>query len=161
SYTLAINCPTITLAPASLPNGTVGTAYNQTVTASPTLAVGNYNFSITAGALLAGLSLNSTTGAITGTPTTAGTFNFTITALSFVPCSGSQAYTLVINNPTPTLTSLNPTAATAGSNALTLTVTGSNFVNGSVVRWNGADRPTTFMDSTRLTAAIPASDLVT
>ncbi len=61
----------------------------------------------------------------------------------------------------PLISSISPTSATAGSSALTLTVTGANFVNGSVVRWNGADRPTTFVSSTQLTAAIPAGDLGT
>jgi len=48
---------------------------------------------------------------------------------------------------------------TAGSAAFTLTVNGSNFVAGSTVRWNGADRPTTFTSATQLTAAISATDI--
>jgi hypothetical protein len=63
-------------------------------------------------------------------------------------------------NPVPVLTSLNPNAATAGSAALTLTLTGSNFIAGSVVRWNGANRPTTVVSASQLTAQIPASDLL-
>ena len=43
----------------------------------------------------------------------------------------------------------------------TLTVTGSGFVSGATVRWNGVNRTTTFVSATQLTAAIPASDLVT
>jgi hypothetical protein len=44
--------------------------------------------------------------------------------------------------------------------AFSLTVNGSNFVNGgSVVRWDGADRPTTFVSATQLTAQIPATDI--
>jgi len=41
----------------------------------------------------------------------------------------------------------------------TLTVNGSGFTASSVVRWNGSDRPTTFVSSTRLTAAIAAADV--
>jgi uncharacterized protein (TIGR03437 family) len=63
-------------------------------------------------------------------------------------------------NPVPTLTTLNPAFALAGGAAFELTVTGSNFINSSVVRWNGADRPTTFVSATQLRAAIPAADLV-
>ncbi|HQR35192.1 MAG TPA: Ig domain-containing protein, partial [Blastocatellia bacterium] len=92
TYTLTINCPTITL--SGLTGGAVGTAYNQTVTATP--AGGGYTFAVTAGALPAGLALNSATGAITGTPTTAGTSNFTITATGFGGCTKAQAYSLVI-----------------------------------------------------------------
>ena len=65
------------------------------------------------------------------------------------------------NNPTPTLTALSPSTRGVGGGAFTLTLTGSNFVQGSVVRWNGQDRQTTFISATQLTAAIPASDLAT
>jgi hypothetical protein len=62
-------------------------------------------------------------------------------------------------NPTPALTSASPASATAGSGNLMLTVVGSGFVPGAVVRWNAAERTTTFVDSTHVTVAIPASDL--
>ena len=60
---------------------------------------------------------------------------------------------------TPVLTSLSPSTAVAGAGALTLTVTGSGFVSGSVVQWNGAALTTTFVGATQLTAAVPASDI--
>ena len=59
----------------------------------------------------------------------------------------------------PTLTALSPSSPTAGGPGFTLTTTGSNFVRGSVVRWNGANRTTTFVNSTQLTAGIPAADI--
>ena len=59
----------------------------------------------------------------------------------------------------PTLTTRSPSSAAAGGPAFTLTVNGSNFVSGSVVRWNGATRTTTFVSATQLTAAIPAADV--
>ena len=65
------------------------------------------------------------------------------------------------NNPIPTVGSLSPQAAALGGAAFTLAVGGSNFVSGSVVRWNGSDRPTEFVNSTLVTAQIPASDLAT
>jgi uncharacterized protein (TIGR03437 family) len=64
-----------------------------------------------------------------------------------------------INSPTPSLTSLSPTTSIGGSAGFTLTVNGANFIGASVVRWNGSDRPTTFVSLTSLTAAISASDL--
>ena len=57
------------------------------------------------------------------------------------------------------MTFLSPGSAAAGGPAFTLTVNGSNFVSGSVVRWNGANRTTTFVSATQLTAAIPATDI--
>jgi hypothetical protein len=62
-------------------------------------------------------------------------------------------------NPVPIISSLSPVSAAVGGAAFTLTVNGTDFVAGSVVKWNGADRPTTFVDSTRLTAQISAADI--
>lgn len=62
-------------------------------------------------------------------------------------------------NPVPVLTALNPVSRTAGAGAFTLTVTGGNFLAGSVVRWNGNNRTTTFVSATTLTAAITAADV--
>ncbi|HLP66148.1 MAG TPA: putative Ig domain-containing protein, partial [Rhizobium sp.] len=84
SVTMTATCSepspvTITLSPAAgaLTAGEVGTAYSQTFTASGGTAP--YTYAVTAGTLPDGLSL-ATDGALTGTPTTAGTANFTITA---------------------------------------------------------------------------------
>jgi hypothetical protein len=70
-----------------------------------------------------------------------------------------------LSNPAPTTTSISPISATAGDAALTLTVTGSNLLGSSSVRWNGttssADRVTSFVSVTQLTAAITAADLAT
>lgn len=63
------------------------------------------------------------------------------------------------NNPVPALTSISPTSAAAGGAGLMLTVVGKNFINGSVVQWNGAARPTTFVSSTQVTASISSSDI--
>jgi hypothetical protein len=105
-------CPIITVNPASLPNGSVGTPYNQTVSASGGTAP--YTFSISSGALPPGLLLNSSTGAITGTPNTAGTFTFTITATDANGCSGSRAYTINITSPNCPPIILNPTTLPPG-----------------------------------------------
>ncbi len=64
-------------------------------------------------------------------------------------------------NPVPSLTGIAPSSAAAGSGGFTLTATGSGFVNGSIVRWNGADRPTSFIGATQLTASIAAADVAT
>jgi hypothetical protein len=63
------------------------------------------------------------------------------------------------DNPIPTTTGLSPSSATAGGEAFTLTVNGTNFVDGSTVRWNGSDRTTTYVSSTQLTASITAADI--
>lgn len=87
-------CPIITVNPATLPNGAVGVPYNQIVSGSGGTAP--YTFSVSSNALPPGLILNPTTGAITGSPTTPGTFTFTITATDANGCSGSRLYTITI-----------------------------------------------------------------
>src|SRR5215472_172127 len=73
--------------------------------------------------------------------------------------SNSLALTIAAPTPAPILSSISPSTASAGGAAFTLTATGSNFTSGSIVQVNGASRTTTFVSSTQLTAAIPASDI--
>jgi len=62
-------------------------------------------------------------------------------------------------NPVPAISFLNPSGTAVGGPAFTLTVSGSNFLASSVVRWNGSDRPTAFQNNTQVTAQIPAGDI--
>ena len=55
--------------------------------------------------------------------------------------------------------SIEPNTATVGDADFVLTLRGLSFVEGAVVRWDGSDRPTTYVDNTRLEAAISAGDL--
>jgi hypothetical protein len=74
--------------------------------------------------------------------------------------SGVVPFTVAAGStPAPALSSISPSNATAGGPAFTLTVNGSNFASGAVVRWNGAARTTTFGTTTRVTAAIAAADI--
>src|SRR5262250_101257 len=73
--------------------------------------------------------------------------------------SNALAFTITAPTPAPVLSSISPTAASAGGTPFTLTATGSTFTNGSIVQGNGAGRTTTFVSSTQLTAAIPATDI--
>ena len=62
-------------------------------------------------------------------------------------------------NPTPELTSVMPSSAQAGGGNFYLTATGSNFVPGAVLLWNGSERTTTYLDVAHLKVAIPAADI--
>jgi len=85
-----------------------------------------------------------------------------ITVLTPAPGGGtSSSVTLMINNPGPTVSSIAPASLKAWGLAFALTVTGSGFVSTSTVQIDGAVRPTTYVSSAQLTAAIPASDLAT
>ncbi|MDB6076197.1 MAG: putative Ig protein, partial [Verrucomicrobiaceae bacterium] len=96
-YTLVLACPTITVNPASLPPGTQNVAYDQTVAASGGTAP--YVFSVSAGTLPTGLTLNASTGRISGTPTVVQSVGFTIQAADAGGCFGTRAYVLPIGCP--------------------------------------------------------------
>ncbi|MDO7877403.1 Ig-like domain-containing protein [Hymenobacter sp. ASUV-10] len=95
TYALTFQAPTITVSPASLPGGTQGTAYSQTLSA--TGGSGSYTYALT-GSAPSGLTLSGST--LSGTPTASGTFNFTITATDNSaapgPYSGSRSYSVTI-----------------------------------------------------------------
>jgi len=65
--------------------------------------VGTATFAVTSGSLPAGVTL-STAGALTGTPTASGTFNFTVTTTDANGCTGSRSYSLIVGTPTLALT---------------------------------------------------------
>jgi hypothetical protein len=95
-----IVCPVITVNPPTLPNGTIGVVYDETVSASG--GVGPYTFAVTNGALPPGLVLNGATGDITGTPTTNGSFGFEITATdTSSSCIGTRGYTIIVGAASP------------------------------------------------------------
>jgi hypothetical protein len=74
SASFAASTP-LSITTSSLPSGTLLAPYSQTLTA--TGGVPSYSWSVSAGALPDGLTLNHTTGEISGSPTTAAAFNFT------------------------------------------------------------------------------------
>lgn len=75
--------------------------------------------------------------------------------------SNTIAFTISpAGNPSPTITKVDPNSAPAKSPDLTLTVTGTNFLQGSVINWNVAALATKFVSATQLTATVPASLLL-
>ncbi len=66
---------------------------------------------------------------------------------------------LLSTNTAATLTSNSASTLTHGAGNTMLTLTGSNFLPGVAVTWNGSYRTTTIVDATHVTVAIPASDL--
>lgn len=95
SITIAVGAA-LSITTASLPAGNVGSVYNQTVSA--TGGKTTYTWSIISGALPAGLSLNASTGIITGTPTTAGTSSFTVQVADVNAVTATKALSIAINN---------------------------------------------------------------
>jgi len=133
-YTIVIAgvCPVITVNPLTLPNGALLTPYNQTITATGGTAP--YTLALTQGTLPTGLLFNPATGSITGTPTVAGGFSFTITANDVNNCPGSRQYTIVIPGVCPVIT-VNPLT-------LPLGVIGAPY--SQIISANGGMAPYTF-----------------
>ncbi|WP_180979490.1 putative Ig domain-containing protein [Janthinobacterium sp. AD80] len=124
TVTITVGVPTVTLTPTTVPAGAVGVAYSQNVTAAN--GTGPYTYAISAGSLPAGLSLNTATGTLSGTPTAGGVFNFTVRATDSStgsgPYSGARAYSLTVAAPALSVapsTLPAPTVGVAYSQAIT------------------------------------------
>jgi len=162
--------------------------YDITTTVSP--ATGSYGgtasltatLTITGGGAVSGKTISFTLNSVAaGTAVTDGTGVANIPAASLAGINlgtyptgvgasfagignykaSSGTASLTVNYPMPTTTDINPTTKNIGDSQFTLTVNGTNFFSASVVRLDGADRTTTFISSTQLTAEILASDLAT
>jgi len=117
--------PPVAVTTSSLPGGTVGVPYAATLSA--TGGVGAYVWTVTAGALPGGLALTAGTGAIGGTPTAAGTFEFTVQATDGAGASGTKALSIVVAAAPPALqvTTTSLPAGTVGTSySATLAATG-------------------------------------
>ena len=124
----AAAAPSITT--SSLPDGKVGEAYSQTLTANGTTPI---KWSISGGALPESLNLNEITGVISGTPTAAGTATFTVKVANSAG-SGTKELSITITKDAPTehtvtvtssgngTASASPAKAVAGAE-ITLSVT--------------------------------------
>lgn len=96
-FSIAISpAPAIVFSTASLASATYNVAYTGAVTA--TGGAGTLSYKVSAGSLPAGLTLSSA-GAITGTPTAAGTANFTVTASDAYGDSAQQNLSITVNYP--------------------------------------------------------------
>ena len=131
-----VYAPTITT--ESLPDGEVGTAYNQ-----PLTATGDAPITWTvSGTLPDGLSLDADTGAITGTPTTAGSSTFTVKAENSAGFTTNQ-YTLNIKPATVSVTGVKldktELPLVVGGNATLIATVGPDTATDKSVTWESSD----------------------
>ncbi|WP_377162888.1 putative Ig domain-containing protein [Prosthecobacter fluviatilis] len=129
-YLTTTTCPTVSITPATLPGGTLSSAYSQTISASGGTAP--YTYALSSGTLPSGVTLNATTGVLSGTPNVAGTFSFTLSATDANGCAGSKTYSVVMTCPSLTITPAALTAGTVGiSYSQTLSAGGGSSPYGS------------------------------
>ncbi|MBN9662525.1 MAG: putative Ig domain-containing protein [Acidobacteria bacterium] len=95
AFSLTVGSGLTITTPTTLPNGSVGLAYSQSITATGGTAP--YVFSLQSGTLPAGLSLN-TSGLISGTPVGASTSSFTVRVQDAAGASVTSTFTLVVGS---------------------------------------------------------------
>ena len=144
-YGMAITInPPIAITTTQVPAGVVGTSYNsfQLQATGGTLP---FQWSIKTGSLPAGLSLNSGTGTISGTPTAAGVYSFTVQETDAQGATGTQQLSLTVTGPTCSY-SLSPSSASVGAGASTGNTFTVNTVSGC--GWAASTSPTSFLHIT-------------
>lgn len=132
TYQLVVNAPTIALTPTTVPQGKVGVAYTSTTL----LASGGnapYSYAVTSGALPAGLTLNPA-GVLSGTPTAAGPFNFTVTATDRFNFQGSQIYSGTTDQQVPIVVNGATNVAANGSATIAVTSSGGPITSVAVTQ---------------------------
>ena len=155
AYVISVpNAPTITsLSPASAVAG--GAAFTLTVNGTNFVSGATVQWGSTA-LTTTFVSASQLTAAVPASLiANAGSANVTVT----VSGSTSTGATFTISPAAlpPTITSLSPATATAGSAAFTLTINGANFDSGTTVQWGTTALARTYVSSTQLTAVVPAS----
>jgi hypothetical protein len=116
---VTVTAPTVTVNALTLNAMTVGTAFS-TQSFSGAGGYGAYTYSVSAGALPTGLALNTSTGALTGTPTSAGAYSFTIQATDSSTGSGPYSGTRAFSGTVAAAPNVAPTFVSAGAGSLTV-----------------------------------------
>jgi hypothetical protein len=98
---------------STLPAAFVGTAYNAPMSVSGGFAP--YFFTLSGGALPAGLSLSASTGTISGTPSAAGTFSFSVTVADPVGGQATAPLQITVSHPGTVVVTISPATATVAS----------------------------------------------
>jgi len=159
NFTVNNPAPTITsLSPTSANAGA----------AAQTLTINGTNFVSTSTVTYNGVqhaatfvnSMQLTIQLTTADQMTGGMFSVVVT--NPMPGGGSStAITFTVDNLVPTISSLSPSSANAGSAGQTLTINGTNFLSTSTVTYNGAMHAATFVNSMQLTIQLTAADQLT
>ncbi|MCC7601251.1 IPT/TIG domain-containing protein, partial [Janthinobacterium sp. FW305-129] len=158
NYSVSIAIPILSITPTVLSAGGLSTPYSQQMSTSNGTAP--YTYVVESGSLPPGLTLSSS-GLVSGTPGSLGTFNFVIKSTDVTggngPYNTSRSYSMVINaTPPPTVTGISPTAGPTGGGTSVI-ITGTNLTGATAVKF-GATNASGFTvnSATQITATAPA-----
>ena len=98
----SLSCPALAFSPTFLPSASTGNAYSQSVNVSG--GAGPFCFALTAGSLPPGVLFNAGTGEISGTPSVAGNYGFTLAATTGAACVSTHDYVLSVSRTCPPIT---------------------------------------------------------
>ena len=160
SFTWTVNAPANTVSVTNPGNqtSTVGSAVSLQIQASDSAS--GQTLAYSAAGLPAGLSISSSTGLISGTPTTAGTSSVTVTATDTTGAHGSASFTWTVNAPANTVSVTNPgnQTSTVGS-AVSLQIQASDSASGQTLAYSAAGLPAglSISSSTGLISGTPTT----
>ena len=146
NYTLNVTAPTITV---SIGAATLQRGVAASLQATASGGNGTYTYAVTSGALPAGLNLTAATGAITGTPSAAGAYSFTLTATDGNNFTGAQGFAGSVGAGAPIVSSSSATVAyNAGSSSYTIPISTSGGTPSSLTVTGAATHGTVSVLST-------------
>lgn len=117
NYSMNPTCSAVSMSPSSLSAMTVGTSFSQTMSGAG--GVAPYSFSISSGVLPAGITLSSS-GVISGTPTSSASSSFIIRIADSRGCAGTRAFSVKPSCPNVTITTTTLPTAYVGNEYSTI-----------------------------------------
>ncbi|HWX41234.1 MAG TPA: putative Ig domain-containing protein [Blastocatellia bacterium] len=145
AFSIIVGLPSVAITTSSIPTAVAGSTFSQQMMA--TGGVPPYTWTIASGTLPPQLGINTAAGVIFGTPTTAGTFNFTVSATDATPSTVTKPLTLVVVSPN-SVPHIDNVKYKSGPEKLI--VIGANFDPSVMLAVDGTQVPVRFVDSTYL-----------
>ncbi len=165
TFSLTVNGALATTQAVAARTGTVGTLIPSFTPVTASGGTAAYSYALSGGSLPAGMSFNTGTGLVSGTPTSVlGTTAFTVTVTDAAGATSSKTFNLTVNSALSTTQAVASTAGTIGTLIPSFTpVTASGGTTPYAFALSGSALPTgmSFSASTGLVSGTPATTLVT
>ena len=124
NLSITVNNPPLQITTTSLPQGVINVAYSGTAVLTAIGGTPPYSWSISVGSLPAGLTLNTNTGQISGTPTSTGTFTFTAKVTDSTSATATANLSIIVNGALTVTSTTLPSGVVGSSYSTTLAASG-------------------------------------